>query len=66
MTFKVTWTKPDGSRDGFESASAKDTVRETVERGLHQESPGLKIRDGGGVALTWNTLLTLAAQQEKG
>ena len=63
MTFKVTWTKPDGSRDGFESASAKDTVRQIGERGLHQESPGLRIKDGGGVALKWDDLLYLAAQE---
>lgn len=65
MTFKVTWTKPDGSRDGFESASAKDTVREIAERGV-VEAPGLRVKDGGGVALTWQALVVLAAQQGAG
>ncbi|MEK7994571.1 MAG: hypothetical protein AAB403_12275 [Planctomycetota bacterium] len=63
MTFKVTWTKPNGSRGGFEGKSAKNTVWEIGECGLHQESPGLRIRDGGGVALKWDDLLYLATQE---
>jgi hypothetical protein len=62
MTFKVTWTLPDGNRDGFEGKTAKDTLREIGERGL-AEAPGLQIKDAGGVSLRLDPLAILAAQQ---
>lgn len=63
MNFKVTWTRPDGSRDGLEAKSAKEAVEELEKRGLHDKTPGLRIKDGGGISLTWNDLLHLAAQE---
>ena len=61
MSFSVSWTKSDGKRAEIECETANDAVGEIVEVGGHT-TPGLRIKDAGGVSLTFEQLIILAAQ----
>jgi hypothetical protein len=61
--FHVSWSTFNG-RDSFAAATAKETFKEIVSRGLYvPRAAGLKIKDPGGVGLCLQELQDLAMAQ---